>query len=345
MLLAGDIGGTKTDLAIISPERGPRAPLLRAEFPSAGFPSLPALVRAFLATTAYEVDRACFDVAGPVLEGRSTVTNLSWVLDEGELARELGLESVHLLNDLHAIAIAVPTLGADELHTLNPGRPAREGVIAVVAPGTGLGEAFLVWDGVSYRACPSEGGHAGFAPASELEADLLKHLMKRFGHVSRERVCSGLGIPNLYGFLRDQGHATESAELAAALAAASDPTPLIGEAALRRSPPDPLSRAALELFIAILATEAGNFALEVLATGGVYLAGGIPAHILPALGEGGFMRQFVRKGRLTDLLTQIPVHVVLARAALIGSAIRGLELAAAETATAQGRGAARCSLA
>ena len=342
MLLAGDIGGTKTDLAVISPERGPRAPLARAEFPSAGHPSLAALVREFLATTGLEVDRACFDVAGPVLEGRSTVTNLPWVLDETELAHELGLASVHLLNDLHAIAIAVPTLRPDDLHTLNPGQPAPDGVIAVVAPGTGLGEAFLVSDGGRYRACPSEGGHAGFAPASPLEADLLKHLMGRFDHVSRERVCSGLGIPNLYGFLRGQGHATESTEMAAALAAAADPTPLIGAAALRRPAPDPLSRAALELFIAILASEAGNFALEVLATGGVYLAGGIPAHILPALADGGFMRRFVQKGRLAGLLGRIPVHVVLSRAALIGAAIRGLELAAADSATVQ-REEAPCS--
>lgn len=342
MLLVGDIGGTKTDLAIISPELGPRAPLLRAEFPSARYASLAVLVREFLATTALEVDRACFDVAGPVLEGRSTITNLRWALDEAELTRDLGVTSVHLLNDLHAIAIAVPTLVPGDLHTLNHGKPVPEGVIAVVAPGTGLGEAFLVWDGARYRACPSEGGHAGFAPASGLEAELLKHLMKQFGHVSRERVCSGLGIPNLYRFLRDQGHATESAELAAALAAAADPTPLIGEAALRLSPPDPLSRATLELFIAILASEAGNFALEVLATGGVYLAGGIPAHILPALAEGGFVRQFVRKGRLTELLSRIPVHVVLGRAALIGAAIRGLELAAAESAPVQ-REEAPCS--
>jgi glucokinase len=332
MLLAGDIGGTKTELAIFSPELGPRAPLARAEFTSARHPNLVALVREFLATTPLEVDRACFDVAGPVLEGRSTVTNLPWVLEEAELARELGLTSVHLLNDLHAIAIAVPTLRPDDLHTLNPGRPSADGIIAVVAPGTGLGEAFLVPAAGRYSAWPSEGGHAGFAPASELEADLLKHLMKQFGHVSRERVCSGLGIPNLYGFLRDRGHATESAELVAALAAAADPTPIISAAALRRSSPDPLSRAALELFIAILATEAGNFALEVLATGGVYLAGGIPAHILPALAEGGFMRQFVRKGRLSELLGRVPVHVVRERAALIGSAIRGLELAAAESA-------------
>ena len=332
MLLAGDIGGTKTVLAIISSDQGPRAPLARAEFPSAGHPSLVALVQEFLATGGFDVDRACFDVAGPVLDGRSTVTNLPWVLDETELTRELGLTSVHLLNDLHAIAIALPTLGPDDLHTLNPGRPVSEGAIAVLAPGTGLGMAFLVWEGGRYRPCPSEGGHAGFAPGSPLEADLLGYLMGRFEHVSRERVCSGIGIPNLYEFLRGRGHALESAELAAALAAAIDPTPLIGAAALRQPGPDPLSRAALELFIAILASEAGSFALEVLATGGLYLAGGIPSHILPALTDGSFMRRFIRKGRMAGLLGRIPVHVVLGRPALIGAAIRGLELAEAESA-------------
>ncbi len=330
MLLAGDIGGTKTDLAIFSPDRGPRAPVFLKEFRSAGYPSLPAMVREFLAATDLEVDRAAFDVAGPVLDGRAEITNLAWVVDEAELTRDLRLTSVHLLNDLHAIALAVPALRSDDLRTLNPGHPDPSGAIAVVAPGTGLGEAFLVWDGARYLSCPSEGGHASFAPESATELGLLEHLMRRFGHVSRERVCSGIGIPNLYEYLRDRGHGKESPELALALAAASDRTPLICGAALRQPAPDALSRAALDLFISILASEAGNLALEVLATGGVYLAGGIPFHILPALEEGGFMSRFVQKGRLGEMMSRIPVHVVLRRAALIGAAIRGLELAAAD---------------
>jgi glucokinase len=333
MLLAGDIGGTKTELAIISPERGARAPLVRAQFSSAGHPSLAAMVREFLATTGLRVDRATFGVAGPVLEGRATITNLPWTLDETGLARELGLGSVHLLNDLHALALAVPTLPPESRRTLNSGRPVPGGVIAVVAPGTGLGEAFVVPDGAAYRAFPSEGGHAGFAPASPLETDLLVELMGRFGHVSWERVCSGLGLPNLYRFLRDGGRGAESAELAAALAGAADPAPLIGAAATRHPAPDPLCRAAVDLFVGILASVAGDLALQVLATGGVYLAGGIPAQVLPALVDGGFMRRFVQKGRMADLLGRIPVHVVLERVALTGVAIRGLELAAAESAS------------
>ena len=324
LLLAGDVGGTKTDLAIFSPDRGPRAPLTRKEFRTGAYPSLATMVREFLAATGVTVERATFDVAGPVLEGRAKLTNLTWVLDQTDLARELGLASVRLLNDLHAVALAVPTLDADDLHRLNEGRRDPRGAIAVIAPGTGLGEAFLTWDGSRYRSYPSEGGHGGFAPESPLEIDLLSHLMSRFGHVSRERVCSGLGIPNLYEFLRDRGEVAESPEIAAALAVAPDRTPLICKAGLRRSPPDPLCRATVDLFVAILAAEAGNLTLQVLATGGLYLAGGIPFQILPALEE-GFMAQFVRKGRLGPLVSRVPVQVVQCRAALIGAAIRGFE--------------------
>ncbi|HEX5386611.1 MAG TPA: glucokinase [Gemmatimonadales bacterium] len=335
MLLAGDIGGTKTELAIFDPASGPRRPLARAEFPSTQYTDLPTLAREFLATpaaiaTGIGVRRACFDVAGPVLDGRAKVTNLPWRLDEIELSGALGLESVHLLNDLHAIAIAVPGLGPGDVHTLNAVPAAPGGVIAVIAPGTGLGEAFLVPDGARYRAFPSEGGHASFAPTTPEEVELLNDLMKRVGHVSWERVCSGIGIPNLYDHLRDRGHAAESPELAAALAAAADRTPLISAAGLRQPEPDPLAAAALDLFVAILAAEAGNLALKVLATGGIYLAGGLPVRLLPALVEGRFMRQFVRKGRFGELLAGLPVHVVMQRAALIGAATRGLELAAAE---------------
>lgn len=328
LLLAGDIGGTKTDLAIFSPDRGPRAPLSLKEFRSGAYPSLAVMVREFLAATGLTVVRASFDVAGPVLEGHAKVTNLTWVLDQADLAREIGVTSVRLLNDLHAVALAVPTLHSDDLHTLNVGHRDPQGAMAVIAPGTGLGEAFLAWDGTRYRSYPSEGGHGGFAPESPLELELLAYLMPRFGHVSRERVCSGIGIPNLYEFLRDRGEVAEAPGIAAALAAASDRTPLICQAGLRSPEPDPLCRATVDLFVSILAAEAGNLTLQVLATGGLYLAGGIPFHILPALEE-GFMRQFVRKGRLAPVVSRVPVHVVQRRAALIGAAIRGFEPAAA----------------
>ncbi|MGH7498984.1 MAG: glucokinase [Gemmatimonadales bacterium] len=329
LLLAGDIGGTKTALAVFSPERGPQAPLFQAEFPSAKYGSLGVMVREFLAGTDLRVERACLAVAGPVIAGRAHVTNLSWVLAEADLAAELQVSPAHLLNDLEAIAIATSVLEADDLHTLNPGVPLPGGSLAVIAPGTGLGEAFLTWDGTRYRAFPSEGGHADFAPITELQAGLLAHLIRRFDHVSIERVCSGPGLVNIYEYLRESGYAPESAEVARQRAAGGDQPPIIGEAALRRPDPDPLSLAALELFVSILGAEAGNLALKVLATGGVYLAGGIPIRILPALDDGRFMRAFVAKGRLDELLVRVPVHVVTRRAALLGAAMRGCELAAA----------------
>ncbi|MEP7228060.1 MAG: glucokinase [Gemmatimonadales bacterium] len=328
LLLAGDIGGTKTALAVFSAERGPRAPLLQAEFSSGKYASLGVMVRQFLAGTDVRIGRACFDVAGPVMAGRANVTNLSWLLTEAELAAELQIPSVHLLNDLEAIAVATSVLEPHDLHTLNPGEPLAGGSLAVIAPGTGLGEAFLTWDGTRYRAFPSEGGHADFAPTTEQQVGLLSYLRRRFDHVSVERVCSGPGLFNIYRYLRESGDAPESAELAGALAAAEDGPRLIGEAAFRPAP-DPLSRAAIELFVSILGAEAGNLALKVLATGGVYLAGGIPSRILPALGDGRFMRAFVAKGRLGAVLTRVPVYVVALRAALLGAALRGLELAAA----------------
>jgi glucokinase len=328
LLLAGDIGGTKTALAIYSAEQGPRAPLLQAEYPSAKYPSLGTIVREFLAGTDLPVERASFAVAGPVIAGSSRVTNLPWLLGEADLATELQLRSVRLLNDLEAIAGAMPVLGPADLHPLNVGEPVARGAQAVIAPGTGLGEAFLIWDGTRYRAFPSEGGHADLAPRSELEAGLLGHLQRRFGHVSVERVCSGPGLLNIYQYLRDSGQAPESAELARGLAATDNAPRLIAEAALQGPEPDPLSRAALDLFVSILGAETGNLALKVLATGGVYLAGGIPPRILPALGDGRFLRAFVAKGRLGEVLARMPVSVVTLRAALFGAALSGLEIAA-----------------
>jgi len=328
LLLAGDIGGTKTALAVYCAERGPRAPLLQAEFPSARYASLGVMVREFLAETDLPIERASFAVAGPVIAGSSKVTNLPWLLVEPDLTAELQLRSVHLLNDLEAIAGAMVVLGSPDLHSLNAGEPVAGGALAVIAPGTGLGEAFLTWDGTRYHAFPSEGGHADFAPTTELQAGLFVHLLRRFGHVSVERVCSGPGLVNIYQYLRESGHAPESAEVARGLAGAVDGPRVIGEAALRRPDPDPLSRAALELFVSILGAEAGNLALKVLSTGGLYLAGGIPQRILPALGDGRFMRPFVAKGRLGEMLARVPVHVVTLRAALLGAALRGLEIAA-----------------
>ena len=325
MLIAGDIGGTKTLLALYTPEAGARAPLVEQEYQSAAFAHLRDMVRAFLAETGRTAEVACFDVAGPVLAGRARLTNLPWVLDEEGLRRDLGLRRVMLLNDLKAIAYAVPRLRPDELQVLNAGRPEPHGPLAVVAPGTGLGEAFLVWSGSEYIACSSEGGHADFAPANAQQAELWRYLSKRYGHVAYERVCSGSGIPNIYDFLRDAGEAAEAPGFAGRLAGVTDRTPLIVEAGLTDPIGNPLCAAALDIFVSVLGAEAGNMALKVMATGGVYLAGGMPPRVLERLGEGRFMRPFAGKVRLSEVLQAIPVNVVIARAALIGAALYGLD--------------------
>ncbi|HET90256.1 MAG TPA: glucokinase [Chloroflexi bacterium] len=331
MLLAGDIGGTKTTLMLVS-EAGPRSPLAEATFPSAEYSHLTAVVDAFLAQVdvRVRVNQACFGVAGPVVNGRASITNLPWTLDEVQLQEALNLSSVRLINDLVAIAYAVPSLGGNDLHTLNEGQTVPGGAIAVIAPGTGLGEAYLTWDGNRYWPHPSEGGHADFAPTNSSEVDLLRYLQERMEHVSYESICSGLGLPNIYAYLRDSGQGEEPAWLAQKLAEVDDPTPVIVGVALGKESKKrtcELCEAALEMFVSILGAEAGNLALKVLATGGVYLGGGIPPRILSALAGGQFLASFRSKGRFFGLLAQMPIHVIVnPKAALLGAARYGLGL-------------------
>ncbi len=319
MFLAGDIGGTKSRLAIFSDGADPREPLTEEIFPSGHYPGIEALIQTFLERKGLPADRACFAVAGPVIRGRAKMTNLPWIANAEAIQDECGFRSVRLLNDLAATARAVPLLKPGEFHTLCPGEPAADGIIAVIAPGTGLGEAFLTGNGRRWREHESEGGHADFAPGSPLEEELLQELRKEFGHVSYERVCSGPGIARIYRFLKEKG-AEEPAPLAARLAAADDPTPIIVEAALKEKAG--LCIRTMELFCSILGAEAGNLALKTLATGGVFIGGGIAPRILPFLEKGSFLAAFRRKGRMADLLLRIPVHVIVEpRAALIGAAV------------------------
>lgn len=325
-ILAGDIGGTKTDLAIFSSDRGPHNPIVSTTVRSADYPDLHSAAQAFLTSTGERVDAAVFGVAGPVVEGKAVGTNLPWALDETLLAQALQIERVKLLNDLQAIAHGVPHLEPEDIYTLNAGDPVAGGALAVVAPGTGLGMAFLTWQNGRYQAHPSEGGHASFSPNTELEIDLLQYLRQRYGHVSVERVCSGRWMINLYEFLRDRGHAQEPAWLRERLATAEDPTPIIVNAAFEPERPCEICRMTVEMFVRILGAAAGNLALTVLATGGVYLAGGMPPHLLPALKEGSFMEAFRSKGRLSYLVERIPVYVVLnPQLGLLGAAAYGLE--------------------
>lgn len=325
MLIAGDIGGTKTDLAIYSPESGPHTPLAQITVHSADYPSLQAMVTEFIAKVNMSVDVASFDVAGPVINGHVKTTNLPWVLDEGTLAHELNLKAAHLMNDLEAVARAVPALRTEDIITITEGEPVTNGPIAVIAPGTGLGESFLTWDGTEYIAHGSEGGHSDFAPTDARQIRLLRYLLPRFGHVGVERVCSGIGVPNLYEFLRDEENIPERPESAQSILSAKDHTKAIVEAALDPQHPSELCLATVDLLVSILASEAGNLALKVLATGGVYLAGGIALHLVKFLQEPEFTRTFTRKGRFTDLMERIPIHVITTRAALLGAATFGLQ--------------------
>ncbi|WP_129676857.1 glucokinase [Candidatus Chloroploca sp. Khr17] len=325
MILAGDIGGTKTICALFSVEEGPHAPLVEVTFPSGRYASLEAIVRAFLADHPGTIQAACFGVAGPVVDGRATITNLSWVVEEERLKEELGHIPVTLINDLKAIAQAVPYLEAGDVATLNPGELVDKGAIGVIAPGTGLGEAFLTWDNGRYRAHPSEGGHSSFAPTTPTEADLLKYLLEEHRHVSYERVCSGMGIPNIYAYFRDRVFRQETPSVASQLASADDPTPIIVSGALNPTGPCPVCAATLDCFLGILGSEAGNLALKVLATGGIYLGGGIPPRLLPQLRGERFLNAMRNKGRFRKLMERIPVHVILnSKTALYGAAAYAL---------------------
>ncbi|GAB4442258.1 MAG: glucokinase [Chloroflexi bacterium OHK40] len=325
MILAGDIGGTKTNLALFSREAGPHRPLAEATYPSSQHASLESVVSTFLATHPTTLESACFGVAGPVVAGRAEITNLPWVIDAGALSAHLGGIPVDLLNDLESIAQAVPILEPDDIVTLSPGTPVAGGAIAVIAPGTGLGEAFLTWDHGRYRAHPSEGGHASFAPNNPTELELLRFLMARMEHVSFERVCSGLGIPNIYAYFRDKVFGRETPRVATLLATATDPTPVIVGAALTAEEPCPVCAATLECFVGILGSEAGNLALKVLATGGVYLGGGIPPRIIGQLRHERFLAAMRDKGRFGELLERMPVHVILnPKSGLLGAAAHAL---------------------
>jgi glucokinase len=324
MLLAGDIGGTKTAVGVFSAEMGSHTPLAEGEVHSADYPSLETIASEFLAKTGLHVDRACFGVAGPVLAGRAKITNLPWIVDQASLTKELNLKAVYLLNDLEAIACAVPGLRTEDVEILSAGQPVERANIAVFAPGTGLGEAFLTWEGRSYRAHSSEGGHADFAPADEIQMRLLAFMRQRFDHVSYEHVCSGVGIPQVYDFFRDSEKTPEMPEITERIAVAGDRTKAIIQSALDPAAPSPRCLAAIETVVSIMGSEAGNLALKVLAVGGVYLAGGIPAHILPVLRSPRFLQSFRRKGRFSEMMSRIPLHMMISKVGIAGAAAYGL---------------------
>lgn len=321
MFLAGDIGGTKTNLAVFSAEKGAHEPVAEATFVSANYQDLETMIQEFLVAAHAQIEIAAFGVAGPIQGNRVQMTNLTWSIDADRVRDAFSLKAVYLLNDLQSIASAVPILQPSDVYTLNNGTPKPGGSIGVIAPGTGLGEAFLAWDGQRYHAYASEGGHSSFAPLNTTELDMLRYLLERYDHISYERVGSGLGLPNIYAFFRDTQDIAELPHITEQLAQASDPTPIIVNAALDATNPSPLCQQTLNTFISVLGSEAGNLALTLLATGGIYLGGGIPPRILSSLTDGHFMQAFLAKGRFDQLLTHIPVYVILnPKAALLGAA-------------------------
>lgn len=320
MILAGDIGGTWTRLAFFEAQGGRPVMVVGKTYRSRDYDSLAQVVRQFGQDYGREVRHAAFGVAGPVRGGQAKATNLPWLIDCAQLAQELELElkNVGLINDLAANAWGVTALPATDFTVLNEGSANATGNAAVIAAGTGLGEAGLYWDGKRHHTFASEGGHADFAPRNELEIDLLRYLLARHHRVSYERVLSGPGLHNIYRFLRDTGRGSESQQIAEAMRD-QDPAAVISQAALKGE--SELCVQALDLFVAIYGAAAGNLALKLLASAGVYLGGGIAPRIIEKLTDPAFVAAFTDKGRMRDLLQAIPVRVIMNdQTALLGAA-------------------------
>jgi len=325
-LLAGDIGGTKTILALYAHAAGSEPePLFEASYASREASGLEPLVRLFLADCPEPVDAAAFGVAGPVIDGEIRATNLPWRVEASGLAAaaRCPIERVRLLHDLETTALGALALPASRIRTLWEGSP-REGHRVVIAAGTGLGQAILYWDGSRFQPAATEGGHVGFAPRDEREIGLLRFLQRRYGHVSWERVVSGPGLADILEYLRSEEGAAVSSEIDLQLKR-EDPGAVIGRAAIEGR--CPTCDQAVNLFVSLYGCQAGNLALTCMALGGVYVGGGIVAELLPRFTTGAFMEAFRAKGRFTRLLDEIPVRVVLdPKASLLGAASAAAEL-------------------
>jgi glucokinase len=317
MILAGDIGGTNARLAYFQSQNGHLRLISERVFPSREYSELGEIVSKFLEDSTTRPEAACFGIAGPVRNGRVETSNLPWIIEQSRLAKQIQLPATLLINDLEANAWGIGALGANDLVPLNRVE-ASVGNQAVIAPGTGLGEAGLFWNGRKHEVFACEGGHTDFAPQGELQIELLRFLASRYEHVSYERILSGPGLVNVYEFLRERGRGEEPAGFAARLSQ-EDPAAEISRAALDGS--NQLAEQALDLWITVYGAEAGNLALKAMATGGIFLGGGISPKILPKLTGPLFMRAFLDKGRLRPLLQSVCVQIITNdKAALLGAA-------------------------
>ncbi len=318
VVLAADIGGTKTNVGLFVMGKKRPEPLVVESFASREAAHLENIVDGFLKGHPASISSACFGIAGPVINGRCKTTNLPWVVSETLIKSRFHWRHVRLLNDLASTALAVPLLRRSEQVPLNKGIPQKKGTLALLSPGTGLGQAMLSYQDGKYVPLSSEGGHVSFSPTTEAEIELWRYLRKKFGHVSVERVLSGSGLVNIYSWLRDSGRVKEPPWLKT-LMRKGDPAKAISENAFRKK--QALCVESLRFYVSILGSVAGNLALTSMAVGGVYLCGGIPPKILPALRQGPFLKTFMAKGRFADFLARIPVRVILNdQAALLGAA-------------------------
>lgn len=309
MILAGDIGATRTRLAAFETEGHRLQRVVEKTYMSQDYPGLSEILPQFIRGEGIPVHSACFGVAGPVRQGRSKISNLPWTIDSRELAKQLKLNSVILLNDLEAYAYGIDALESNDLITLSAGSDDAEGNRAVISARTGLGVAGLYWDGFRHHPFPCEGGHADFAPRDEIQVQLLVYLQKKYGRISCERVLSGPGIKNIYDFLRDTGKAEEPQWLREQIATAPDASPVISQLGLDGKAP--ICAKTLDIFVSVFGAETGNCALRYMATGGIFIGGIIAAKIVAKYNDPVFMQAFLDKGRMESLLKDMPVKIIL----------------------------------
>jgi glucokinase len=309
MILAGEIGATRTRLAAFEKEGSRLQLVVDKAYMSLEHSSLSEIIAAFIQAEGIGVHSACFGVAGPVRRGRSKISNLPWVIDSRDLARQLKLDSVGMINDLEAYAYGIDGLDSKDFVTLNEGSEDAEGNRAVISARTGLGVAGMYWDGYRHHPFACEGGHSDFAPRNALEMELLAYLQKKYGRISYERLLSGPGIKNIYDFLRDARKADEPQWLKDQIAAAADPPALISQ--LAQEGKAAICDQTLSIFVSIYGAETGNCALNFLSTGGIFIGGSVAAKNVSQMKDPIFMESFLDKGRMVDLLKEIPVTIVL----------------------------------